>query len=122
METLKFRICASQAVLAIKNPPTSAGDMRDTGSVPGWGRSPGGGNGTPRQHSCLENPVDRGAWWATVHGWGHEELDTTKRLAHTQTIALRFTVFSKTDLYGDNFQRSQSSFECMSSIFFFNKA
>ena len=64
--------------------------------------------------------MDRGAWWASVHGWGHEELATTKRLAHTQTIALRFTVFSKTDLYGDDFQRSQSSFECMSSIFFFS--
>jgi len=40
----------------------------DTGSVPGWRRSPGEGNGNPLQYSCLGNPVDRGAWWATVHG------------------------------------------------------
>ena len=49
----------------VKNPPAIAGD---TGSIPGSGRSPGGGNGNPLQYSCLENPLDRGAWWATVHG------------------------------------------------------
>ena len=48
-----------------KHPPTSAGDE---GSTPGSGRSPGGGNGTPLLCSCLEKPMDRGAWWATVHG------------------------------------------------------
>ena len=42
--------------------------MRDAGLIPGSGRSPGGGNGNPLQYSCLENPMDRGAWWATVHG------------------------------------------------------
>ena len=47
---------------------TNAGDEGDEGSVPGWGRSSGGGNGTPLQYSCLENPTDRGAWQATVHG------------------------------------------------------
>ena len=46
----------------------STGDTRDTGSVPGSGRSPGGGNGNPLQHSCLDNPTDRGAWWDRVHG------------------------------------------------------
>ena len=46
----------------------SARSAEDTGSIPGWGRSPGGGHGNPLQYSCLENPVDRGAWWATVHG------------------------------------------------------
>ena len=51
----------------VKNPPASARDIRDSGSVPGWGRSPGGGDGNPLQYSCLENPLDRGAWWATVH-------------------------------------------------------
>ena len=40
----------------------------DAGSIPGWGRSPGEGNGNTLQYSCLENPMDRGAWWATVHG------------------------------------------------------
>ena len=44
------------------------GDVRDAGSIPGSGRSPGGGHGHPLQYSCLENPMDRGAWWDTVHG------------------------------------------------------
>ena len=51
-----------------KNPPANAGDVGDASSIPGLGRSPGGGNGNPLQHSCLENPMDRGAWQATVHG------------------------------------------------------
>ena len=59
---------ASQVVLVVKNPPTNAIDIRDTGSIPGSGRSPGEGNGNPLQYSCLENPMDRGAWWATAHG------------------------------------------------------
>ena len=49
-----------------KEPFASAGDIRDTGSTPGWGRSSGGGHGNPLQYSCLENPMDRGAWQATV--------------------------------------------------------
>ena len=51
----------------IKNPPSKAGDIRDMGSIPGSGRSLGGGNGNPLQYSCLENPMVRGVWWATVH-------------------------------------------------------
>ena len=46
----------------------SACNVGDLGLIPGSGRSPGGGNGNPLQYSCLENPMDRGAWWATVHG------------------------------------------------------
>ena len=53
---------ASQVVLVVKNPPANAGDIRDTGSIPGPGRSPGEGHSNPFQCSCLENPVDRGAW------------------------------------------------------------
>ena len=53
--------------LAVKNPPTNAGDMRDTDSIPRSGRSPGGGHGNPLQYSCLENAMDRGARQATVH-------------------------------------------------------
>ena len=49
--------------LVVKNPPASAGDIRDLGSIPGSGK----GHGTPLQYSCLENPMDRGAWWATVY-------------------------------------------------------
>ena len=60
---------ASQGALVVKNPPANAGDIRDAGSIPGLGRAPGGGHGSPPQYSCLENPMDRGAWWqATVHG------------------------------------------------------
>ena len=51
----------------LKNPPAYTGDIRDQGCIPGSGRSPGEGNGNPLQHSCLENPRDRGACWATVH-------------------------------------------------------
>ena len=58
----------------VKNLPADAGD---TGSIPGSRRSPGGGNGKPLQYSCLENPMDRGAWRAVVHGIT-EESDTTE--------------------------------------------
>ena len=54
--------------LVVKNPHANAGDVRDASSIPGSGRSPGGGYGNPLQSSCLENPTDRGAWRATVHG------------------------------------------------------
>ena len=52
----------------VKNQPVNAGDVRDTGLMPGSGSSPGEGNGNPVQFSCLENTMDRGAWWATIHG------------------------------------------------------
>ena len=52
----------------IKNLPAYAGDTRDTVSIPGSGKSPGEGNGNPLQYSCLGNSMDRGAWWAMVHG------------------------------------------------------
>ena len=52
----------------VKNLPADARDARDESLIPGSGRSPGEGNGNPLQYSCLENPMDRGAWWATVHG------------------------------------------------------
>ena len=52
----------------VKNPPAKAGDIRNVGSTPGLGRSPGAGHGNPLQYSCLQNPMDGGAWWATVNG------------------------------------------------------
>ena len=58
---------ASQVALVVKNLSANAGDVRDKSSVPGLGRSPGEGNGNPLQYSCVENPMDRGAWRATVH-------------------------------------------------------
>ena len=58
------RSLASQEALVVKKPPANAGDLRNTGSLPGLGRPPGERNGTLLQYSCLENPMDGGAWWA----------------------------------------------------------
>ena len=63
-------------VAVVKNPPANARDTEDSGSIPGSGRSPGGRHGKPLQYSCLENPLDRGAWRATVYRVA--ELDTTE--------------------------------------------
>ena len=70
--------------LVVKNPPASTGDIRDRGSIPGSGRSPGGGHGNPLQYSCLENPTDRRAWRATVQRVA--ESDTTEVTQHIQSI------------------------------------
>ena len=68
---------------SIRGLPASAGDARDVGSIPGLGGSPGEGDGNPLHYSCLENPVDRGAWQATVRRVT-KELDTTEQLStHT---------------------------------------
>ena len=69
---------ASQGALVVKNLPTNAGDIKDTGSIPGLGRSPGGVHGNPRQYSCLENPMDRGAFSPK----GHKESDRTEATWH----------------------------------------
>ena len=60
-------VWASQVVLVVKNLPLNARDTRDLGSISESGRAPGGGHGNPLHYPCLENPMDRGAWWATVH-------------------------------------------------------
>ena len=67
---IQKRCCltASQVAAVVKNPPANAGNRRNVGLIPGSGTSPGGGHGNPLQYSCLENPMDRGAWGATVHG------------------------------------------------------
>ena len=68
----------------VKNPPANAGDVRDEGSIPGLGRSPTGErNGNPLQYLCLENSMDRGAWWAAVHRVAKSR--TRSDLAHTHT-------------------------------------
>ena len=54
-------------MLVVNNLPANAENIIDVGSIPGWGRSPGGGHSNPLQYSYLENPMDRGAWWAAVH-------------------------------------------------------
>ena len=71
--------------LVVKNPPANAGDLRDTGSIPGLARSPGGGHGNPLQYSCLDNPTNRGAWRAIVHRVA--ESDMTKGTEHERTAS-----------------------------------
>ena len=65
----------------VKNPPANAGDVRNTGPIPGSETSPGGGHGSPLHYSCLENPMDRGPQWSTVHRVT-KELDTTEVTLH----------------------------------------
>ena len=65
---IRIHVSIFLMALAVKNPPANEGDIRDTGSIPGSGKFPGGGHGNPLQYSCLENPMDRGTWQATVHG------------------------------------------------------
>ena len=79
-----LKVSYSQVALAVKkkkkNPPANTGDARDIGSIPGSRRSPRAGNGNPPQYSCLENYMNRGAWWTP---WGCKETDTTEH-THTQ--------------------------------------
>ena len=77
---------------AVKNPPANAGDMS---LIPGLGRSPGEGNDSPLQHSCLGNPMHRGAWSAALHGVA-KEVDTTERLMTTTYEILIYVLFSFT--------------------------
>ena len=76
---------ASQVTLVVKNPPANARDIRDEGSIPGSGRPPGGGQGNPLQCSCLENPTDRGDWWATVHRVAQSWTQLKRLSTHTIT-------------------------------------
>ena len=75
---------SSQGVLVVKNLPACAGDAKDVGSIPGSGKSPGAGNGNPLQYFCLGNPMERGSWWATVHGVT-KESDTNNNKCYTNT-------------------------------------
>ena len=82
--TLDLR--ASHLALVVKNPPANAGDIRDAGSVLGSGRSPGGEHGNPLQYSCLENPMDKGAWWATDHRVAENQTQLKRLSTHTSLI------------------------------------
>ena len=83
---------ASHVVLVVKKLPANTGDSRDTGSVPEWGRPPGEGNGNPLQYFCLENSMDRGAWWAAVPGQQRLRL-------HRSDLALTPGAFLYKSLY-----------------------
>ena len=76
----------------VKNPPANTGAAGDTGLNPGSGRSPGGGNGHPLQYSCQDNPMDRGAWQAAVHGV--EESDFFKLKSHTTEVTEQGTTLN----------------------------
>ena len=77
---------ASQVLLVVKNPPANARDAKDAGSVSGLGRYPAIGKGNPLQYSCLENFMDRGALWATVHGVARVGHDLATKPQHTQLL------------------------------------
>ena len=74
---------ASQVVPVVKNLPPTAGDVKDSGLIPGSGRSPGGGHGNPLQGSCVENPMERRAWRATVHGVAKSRAQLKQISTHT---------------------------------------
>ena len=88
---LWFWISPDQVALVVKDLPASKGDARGMGLIPGSGRSPGEGNGNPLQYSCLENFVDRGAWWVTVNGVSKSQTQLSTH-AYTLLTALH-TVF-----------------------------
>ena len=75
-------------VLVVQNLPANAGDIRDVGLIPGSGRSLGGGHGNPLQYSCLEHPMDRGAWWAIVHSITKSDMaeETASTRAHSDWL------------------------------------
>ena len=77
--------------LVVKNPPANAGDVRDSGWIPGSGRSPGGEDGNPLQYSCLEKTMDRGAWQATVHGVAKSQTPLSDEAHSTHRIGIHLT-------------------------------
>ena len=81
------KLSTKEVVLLVKNLPANAGDVRDKGSIPGLGRSPGEVHGNPLQYSCLENHMNRGPWWVTVHG-------VTKSLHNWATSAFILLTYS----------------------------
>ena len=98
MLTDKLELRASQVVLVITNPPANAGDIKHVGLTPGLGKSPEGGHGNSLQYSCLENPMDRGAWWAIFH-----------RVAKSQTqlkqLSIQHIVSTSTEISRGGFGR-----------------
>ena len=80
---MSTRLWTSQGTLVVKNPPDSAGDLRDAGSIPGLERPPGGGHGNPLQYSCLSHGLRR---LVSCSPQGHKELDMTEATEHTQAV------------------------------------
>ena len=78
----------------VQNLPANAGDARDVGSFPGLGRSPGGGHGNPLQGSCPENPMDRGAWQATVHRVSQSQIRPKQLSTRADRVSVPTPVFA----------------------------
>ncbi|CAI9173503.1 unnamed protein product [Rangifer tarandus platyrhynchus] len=97
----------------------SACKVGDLAYIAGSGRPPGGRHGNPLQYSCLENPMDRAAWWATVHG-GHKELDMTERLSTVQYTLHYDPAYTHTHIYKTSFtkQHLPVQFNWMLSVLF----
>ena len=100
----------------VKNPPADAGDTRDLGLIPGSGKSPGVGYGNPLQYSCLENPMDRGTWWATVHG-GCKESNRTEVTLNACTTIYKINskdlLYSTGQLYSVSFRKRSGKYICI---------
>ena len=84
MGTVRMRTGAPQVVQVLKNTPANAEELRDAGSIPGSERSPGVGNGNPLQYSCLQNPMDRGAWRDAIHGVAQSGIPLMPLSTHTR--------------------------------------
>ena len=91
-----------------KNPPANAGDVRDMGSIPGLGRSPGEGNSNSLQYSCLGSPMDKGAWQATIHGVV-KGLDMTERLTAHCTLGTE-TWQKRSNIHSEKEEKADKSF------------
>ena len=90
---------ASQVAPVVKNLPANAGEVRDKGLIPGLGRSPAGGHGNLLQYSCLGNPRDRGAWWATVQRVAKSQTRVKQFSMHAHTYIHRLALYSEKKLF-----------------------
>ena len=95
--------------LEAKNPPANVGDARDVGLIPGFERFPGGGHDNPFQYSCLGNPMDRGAWWATYRPWVIKSQTPLSNWAHVHNMAIRSTYISYNNFKQHKFSACQSA-------------
>ena len=92
-----LEIRASQVALVVKNPPANAADVRDLSLIPGLGKSPGGGLGNSLQYSCLENPMDWGAWQATVHRVAESQIKLRWLIMHIVSLPPQAHTLSDTE-------------------------